>query len=200
MSCHASQRAPRCRCSLVGVGDPLVMLAILLRPQRAPGKAACAISELVVTRIRNPTISGRIEDQLSQIAVSWLQIAKNRQRRASLGERQSLPVIRTRFSDPSPNRRKGLYIESIRQRGDESLYADATLEFHQPVAREGVMKQPQIPKHQACTHCGGPFGMVTHRWWGNKFCKKTCKDSYLRELALDRQSVAGFRTPLVSER
>ena len=25
--------------------------------------------------------------------------------------------------------------------------------------------------------------MVTHRWWGIKFCKKTCKDAYLRELA-----------------
>jgi hypothetical protein len=28
------------------------------------------------------------------------------------------------------------------------------------------MKQPQV-----CDHCGGRFGMVTHRWWGNKFCK-----------------------------
>ncbi len=26
--------------------------------------------------------------------------------------------------------------------------------------------------------------MVTHRWWGNKFCKRTCKGAYLRELAL----------------
>jgi ATP-dependent protease ClpP protease subunit len=23
--------------------------------------------------------------------------------------------------------------------------------------------------------------MVTHRWWGNKFCKRTCKNAYLRE-------------------
>jgi len=22
--------------------------------------------------------------------------------------------------------------------------------------------------------------MVTHRWWGNKFCKRTCKTAYLR--------------------
>jgi hypothetical protein len=31
--------------------------------------------------------------------------------------------------------------------------------------------------------------MVTHRWWGNKFCKRTCKDAYLRELALDRDRI-----------
>jgi hypothetical protein len=30
----------------------------------------------------------------------------------------------------------------------------------------GVMR----PRH-VCDHCGRPFGMVTHRWWGNKFCK-----------------------------
>jgi hypothetical protein len=23
--------------------------------------------------------------------------------------------------------------------------------------------------------------MVTHRWWGDKFCKKACKNTYLRE-------------------
>jgi hypothetical protein len=28
---------------------------------------------------------------------------------------------------------------------------------------EGVMRQPQV-----CDHCGGRFGMVTHRWWGNR--------------------------------
>ena len=31
--------------------------------------------------------------------------------------------------------------------------------------------------------------MVTHRWWGIKFCKKTCKDAYLRELALGRDKI-----------
>jgi hypothetical protein len=31
--------------------------------------------------------------------------------------------------------------------------------------------------------------MVTHRWWGNKFCKRTCKDAYLRELAIDRDKI-----------
>jgi hypothetical protein len=31
--------------------------------------------------------------------------------------------------------------------------------------------------------------MVTHRWWGNKFCKRTCKGAYLRELALGRDKI-----------
>jgi hypothetical protein len=39
--------------------------------------------------------------------------------------------------------------------------------------------------------------MVTHRWWGNKFCKRTCKDAYLSELALGRDKIRrryGFPT------
>jgi hypothetical protein len=31
--------------------------------------------------------------------------------------------------------------------------------------------------------------MLTHRWWGNKFCKRTCKGAYLRELALGRDKI-----------
>jgi hypothetical protein len=31
--------------------------------------------------------------------------------------------------------------------------------------------------------------MVTHRWWGNKFCKRTCKDARLRALGLDRDTI-----------
>src|SRR3981189_1188510 len=44
-------------------------------------------------------------------------------------------------------------------------------------------------QNQVCDHCRGCFGMVMHRWWGNKFCKRTCKDAYLRELALDRDKI-----------
>jgi hypothetical protein len=51
------------------------------------------------------------------------------------------------------------------------------------------MTQPQVCKHQVCDHCGGRFGMLTHRWWGNKFCKRTCKDAYLREVTLDRDII-----------
>ena len=44
-------------------------------------------------------------------------------------------------------------------------------------------------KRQVCDHCGGRFGLVTHRWWGNKFCKRTCRDGYVREVALDRDAI-----------
>jgi hypothetical protein len=46
-------------------------------------------------------------------------------------------------------------------------------------------------QHQACDHCGGRFGMVTHRWWGKKFCRRTCKDAYRREVALGRDWLFG---------
>ena len=46
---------------------------------------------------------------------------------------------------------------------------------------EGVIRWSQVYKHQVCDYCGGHFGMVTHRWWSNKFCKRTCKNAYLRE-------------------
>jgi hypothetical protein len=44
-------------------------------------------------------------------------------------------------------------------------------------------------KPQTCDHCGGRFGMVTHRWWGHKFCKRACKDAYRREVALGREAI-----------
>ena len=46
---------------------------------------------------------------------------------------------------------------------------------------EGLIKRSQVCKHQVCDYCGGRFGMVTHRWWGGKFCKRACKNAYLRE-------------------
>jgi hypothetical protein len=62
------------------------------------------------------------------------------------------------------------------------------------------MRQPQVCKHQVCVHCGGRFGMVTHRWWVSKFCKRTCKDSYLHEVTLDRDTIRrrfGLRLTMV---
>ena len=46
-----------------------------------------------------------------------------------------------------------------------------------------------IQKRQVCDHCGGRFGLVTHRWWGNKFCKRTCRDNYIHEVSLGRDAV-----------
>ena len=43
------------------------------------------------------------------------------------------------------------------------------------------MRRPEVCKHQVCDHCGGRFGMVTHRWWGNKFCKRACKNAHRHE-------------------
>jgi hypothetical protein len=53
-------------------------------------------------------------------------------------------------------------------------------------------------KHQVCDRCGGRFGMVTHRWWGSKFCKRTCKEAYLREVTLDRDTIRRWFGPRVS--
>jgi hypothetical protein len=49
------------------------------------------------------------------------------------------------------------------------------------VLRGGLKRRPQACKPQVCDHGGGRFAMVMHRWWGNKFCKRTCKNAYLRE-------------------
>jgi hypothetical protein len=54
------------------------------------------------------------------------------------------------------------------------------------------MRQPEVCKHQVCDHCGGRFGMVTHRWWGDKFCKRTCKNAYLRE---NHHTLSGWFIP-----
>jgi hypothetical protein len=43
------------------------------------------------------------------------------------------------------------------------------------------------PARQRCDRCSGPFGLVTHRWWGSKFCKRRCKEAHLREIMLDRR-------------
>jgi hypothetical protein len=40
-------------------------------------------------------------------------------------------------------------------------------------------------KHNhACDHCGRRFGLVTHRWWGGKFCSRACKQIRRRDAAL----------------
>ena len=46
-----------------------------------------------------------------------------------------------------------------------------------------------VRSHLVCGHCGGPFGMVTHRWWGSKFCRRRCKGAYVREIMLARYAV-----------
>jgi hypothetical protein len=36
-----------------------------------------------------------------------------------------------------------------------------------------------------CTHCGGRLGLVCHHYFGLRFCRKTCKHSYLAKTRLD---------------
>jgi hypothetical protein len=52
------------------------------------------------------------------------------------------------------------------------------------------MTRLQVCKHQVCDYCGERFGTVTQRWWGNKFCKRTCKNAYLRENGAARLAAA----------
>jgi len=49
---------------------------------------------------------------------------------------------------------------------------------------------PDARARQLCDHCGGPFGLVTHRWWGSKFCKRRCKDAHIREIMLKLRTLA----------
>ena len=54
------------------------------------------------------------------------------------------------------------------------------------------MRRSQACKHQVCDYCGGRFGMVTHRWRGDKFCRRTCKNAYLRE---NHRTLSGWVIP-----
>jgi hypothetical protein len=40
-----------------------------------------------------------------------------------------------------------------------------------------------------CDHCGGAFGMVTHRRWGKKFCKRRCREAHIRDVKRDRRTI-----------
>jgi hypothetical protein len=73
----------------------------------------------------------------------------------------------------------------VRRAGLDSTGVDSSRANGRATAKD----QPRARKHQVCNHCGGRFGMVTHRWWGNKFCRRTCKAAYLREVMLDRNII-----------
>jgi hypothetical protein len=40
-----------------------------------------------------------------------------------------------------------------------------------------------------CANCGGKFGLVCHRHWGLRFCRKACKDKFLAKLATDHAAM-----------
>ena len=60
--------------------------------------------------------------------------------------------------------------------------------FVEAFAGDKVLRKGMRPP-QVCDHCGGRFGLLTHRWWSNKFCKEKCKDAHLRELAFRRDQI-----------
>ena len=96
------------------------------------------------------------------------------------------------FSDARANQ----WQQITKQLPPRTLYQISTRSIE--LLYEGVMRQQQVCKHQVCDRCGGCFGMVTHRWWGSKFCKRTCKDAYLREVTLDRDTIRRWFGPRVS--
>jgi hypothetical protein len=45
--------------------------------------------------------------------------------------------------------------------------------------------QPMSKLENRCAGCGGKLGLVSHRHWGLRFCRKACKDNFLARLAKD---------------
>jgi hypothetical protein len=37
-----------------------------------------------------------------------------------------------------------------------------------------------------CAHCGGRFGLIVYRWYGERFCRAKCRDAFLHRLEADR--------------
>lgn len=40
-----------------------------------------------------------------------------------------------------------------------------------------------------CRQCGGKFGLVVHRWWGERFCTLACKKAFLHKAKEDRDKL-----------
>jgi hypothetical protein len=40
-----------------------------------------------------------------------------------------------------------------------------------------------------CRQCGGKLGVIIHRYWSLRFCRRACKDTYLESLARDREQL-----------
>ena len=38
-----------------------------------------------------------------------------------------------------------------------------------------------------CANCAGKFGLVCHRHWGLRFCRKVCKTNFLAKTARMRK-------------
>ena len=40
-----------------------------------------------------------------------------------------------------------------------------------------------------CAHCGGKLGLVSHHYWGLRFCRKSCKADFLAASAKDHARI-----------
>jgi hypothetical protein len=74
--------------------------------------------------------------------------------------------------------------------------ADASLQNmpHDPRLTPGAMKVPSAESFMGnlenrCAHCGGKFGLVCYHHWGLRFCRKSCKDSFLARTAKDHARI-----------
>lgn len=38
-----------------------------------------------------------------------------------------------------------------------------------------------------CAHCGGRFGLIVYRWYGQRFCRAKCREAFLCELTSERE-------------
>jgi endogenous inhibitor of DNA gyrase (YacG/DUF329 family) len=48
-----------------------------------------------------------------------------------------------------------------------------------------------------CALCGGKFGLIRHRWHSRQFCSVRCRETFLNQIAKDRDKVH-LRTPYES--
>jgi hypothetical protein len=40
-----------------------------------------------------------------------------------------------------------------------------------------------------CAHCGGKFGLVSHFYFGRRFCRKACREKFVARTAREREHV-----------
>jgi hypothetical protein len=38
-----------------------------------------------------------------------------------------------------------------------------------------------------CDECQRPFGLIVRRWWGYRFCKASCRTSFVARIARQRE-------------
>jgi hypothetical protein len=47
------------------------------------------------------------------------------------------------------------------------------------------MEATMAHRHNRCAHCGSKFGLVMHERWGQKFCRKSCREQHIAKRQRD---------------